>query len=137
MGYFGGSSRFAGDPGLFDTLKRIGRTALGFTPLGGPISTAESFFQRPTGRFPMPRLGGRQPAAGGVTIGSDGVVRRKRRRINYGNTKALKRAMKRQDGFISLAKKALKGSNYTVVTRSSQAVAAAKRKAAEDRHHAQ
>lgn len=34
--YFGSSSSFAGDPGFFDVLKRIGRVGLGFAT-GGPV----------------------------------------------------------------------------------------------------
>lgn len=45
---------------------------------------------------------------------------RKRRRINPANPKALRRAIRRQDGFVKLARRALKGSGYTIVTRGSR-----------------
>jgi len=40
--------------------------------------------------------------------------RKKYRRINPGNVKALRRAMRRQDAFVKLAQSALKGSGYSV-----------------------
>jgi len=43
----------------------------------------------------------------------------KRRRMNVANPKALRRAIRRQAGFVKLARKALKGSGYTIVTRGS------------------
>ncbi len=43
----------------------------------------------------------------------------KRRRMNVGNTRALRRAMRRTDGFVRLAKRALKGSKWKIVTASS------------------
>ncbi len=135
MAYFGGASRMAGDPGLFDTLRNIGRAIIPLTPLGGPIAAATTFF-KPGGRFPIPRRGGRAPVLEAMP---DGTVRRKRRRTNFGNIKALKRAMRRQDGFVKVAKKALEGSNFTVVSRASQATARAKASAAKAiaaAHHA-
>ncbi len=139
MAYFGGASRMAGDPGLFDTLQRVGRSTLSLFS-GGPVAAIGSFFQPPG--IAIPRLVGRRggaarPAA--VTIGADGVARRRRRKMNMGNIKALKRAMRRQDGFVKIAKKALKGSNFEVVSRASQATARAKAsvlKAQATRHHA-
>lgn len=46
--------------------------------------------------------------------GSPFIERKKYRRINPGNVKALRRAMRRQDAFVKLAQSALKGSGYSV-----------------------
>lgn len=45
-----------------------------------------------------------------------GAMPPKRRRINPANPKALRRAIRRQQGFVKLAKRALKGSGYRIVT---------------------
>jgi len=125
MAYFGQSSRMAGDPGFFDTLGRIGRGAVGFLT-GGPIGGARGLFSPPTGGgMPVVRTPGIRGAAqrmvpGGKTGYMVETLRKKRRRMNYGNAKALKRAIRRQDGFVKLAKDALKGTNYQIVTRSSR-----------------
>lgn len=52
-------------------------------------------------------------------VGPLGAPRR-RRRINPANPKALRRAIRRQAGFVKLAKRALKGSGYRIVSASSQ-----------------
>jgi hypothetical protein len=44
----------------------------------------------------------------------------RRRRINPANPKALRRAIRRQAGFVKLAKRALKGTGYTIVSRGSR-----------------
>lgn len=44
--------------------------------------------------------------------------RKKYRRMNYGNVKALRRADRRIDGFVGVARKALKHTNYKVVSKS-------------------
>jgi hypothetical protein len=45
---------------------------------------------------------------------------RKRRRMNVTNPKALRRAIRRQTGFVKLARRALKGTGYTIVSRGSR-----------------
>jgi len=40
--------------------------------------------------------------------------------LNYANDKALKRSIRRQDGFVKLARAALKGSGYAIVSKSSR-----------------
>ncbi len=138
MAYFGDSGRMAGDPGFFSTLGKIGRSALRNLPgIGAPVRAAE-FFQRPSvgtigrvGSFRGPVVG-KKP---GVTIGKDGVMRKKRRRMNVGNTKALKRAVRRTDGFVKLAKDALKSTGFTVVSKSSLATRRASASASARRHH--
>ena len=73
----------------------------GIISRGGP---APIQIVRPTGRA-APMIGGE--------------VRRKRRRMNYANDRALKRSIRRQAGFVKLAKKALKGSGYRIVSKGS------------------
>ena len=51
MTYFGGTSRLAGDPGLFDVLKKIGRTALGIATFS-PARAIGSLFSRPQQNIP-------------------------------------------------------------------------------------
>lgn len=45
------------------------------------------------------------------------VTTRKRPSMNPANPKALRRAIRREEAFVNLAKKALKGSKYTITTR--------------------
>jgi hypothetical protein len=40
------------------------------------------------------------------------------RKVNYANPRALSRAAKRMDGFVGVARKALKATNYKVVSKS-------------------
>lgn len=49
-----------------------------------------------------------------------GIVRRKYRRMNVTNPKALRRAIRRQAGFVKLARRALKGSGYKIVSSGSR-----------------
>lgn len=136
MAYFGGAGRLAGDPGLFDTLRKVGRSAFSFIPGGSAVQAEFDFFRSPRGPAAIPRI---PRGGGGITVGADGVARSRRRKMNVTNVKALKRAMRRTDGFVKVAKKALKGSNFEVVSRASQATARAKAsvlKAQATRHHA-
>jgi len=55
----------------------------------------------------------------GFRVGPDGQPAR-RRRMNVANAKALRRAIRRQAGFVKLARKALKGTGYTIVSRGSR-----------------
>lgn len=55
----------------------------------------------------------------GFRVGPDGRPVR-RRRMNVANAKALRRAIRRQSGFVKLARKALKGTGYTIVSRGSR-----------------
>ncbi len=136
MGYFGGSSRFAGDPGFFDTFKRV---AGGFlrggpsgaivaalsrrapTPRARPVTRVKSVrdFAPPQISVPLgQRLGQIQtPAARGMT-GME-VMMPRRRRMNVGNAKALRRAIRRTDGFVRLARSALKNTGFKIVSKSS------------------
>lgn len=136
MSYFGGASSAAGDPGLFGTLGKLG-AALGrnLPIVGAGIRTLEAF-QRPTGgtRPPaVPRIPTISTGAATTILGMDGMRRRKRRRMNPGNTKALKKAVKRVDRFVDLAKTSLKDTGWTVVSKSS--LASTRQKAKEHPHH--
>lgn len=81
-----------------------------------PTATLQTF----PGGAPSAALGipsARQIAQRLVPGGATGFPRR--RRMNVANPKALRRAIRRQAGFVKLARKALKGSGYTIVTRGS------------------
>jgi hypothetical protein len=41
---------------------------------------------------------------------------KKRRRMNVANPKALRRAIRREQGFVKLARRALKGTGYRITT---------------------
>lgn len=127
MSYYGvGDYYMAGDPGLFSSIgglfKRAGRGALGFAT--GGVGGAIAGLTAPTRRS-APRMGSftvtpRAIAPGGrpfVTRGGVGTGRR-RRKMNYANGKALTRANRRVDGFVKLARKSLKHTNYKIVSKS-------------------
>lgn len=132
MSYFGGSSRMAGDPGFFGTLggifKRAIRTGVALTT-GGPIAALK--VNLPRGRpspFGRPLAGGGVPAIGGgrpVAIDPRTGMPSRRRRMNVGNAKALRRAIRRTDGFVRLAKSALKNTGFKIVSKSSGRVSRA------------
>lgn len=131
MAYFGGSSRIAGDPGFFGSLfggvAKLGRAALGLTPVGR-ATTAVSGFLRPSSQpiapirgqvpqIPTPGARGRRERffPGGATGFMD---RPRRRRMNAGNAKALRRAIRRTDAFVRLSKSALKNTGFKIVSKS-------------------
>lgn len=126
MSYYGmGDYYMAGDPGLFSTIgglirRGLGR-AVGTLPVVGPaISIGREIIGRGGGGGPGPiRIV--RPAGGPAAVPMMGAAPRRRRRMNYANGKALKKAIRRQDGFVKLARKALKGSGYTIVSKSSRA----------------
>lgn len=144
MAYFGGSLSARGDPGFFDTLfGGVKRAAVGIfrrSPIG---AVAEAFIPPRAGGLEIPQissLAGPSPRRLGgaprqVSIDPEtGMPRARRRRMNVGNTKALRRAIRRTDGFVTLAKSALKNTGWKVVSKSSgKMTEAAFRKRA---HHA-
>lgn len=71
----------------------------------------------PSGILPVPGVTGivQRMVPGGAT----GYMYRKRRRMNPANAKALRRAIRRQESFVKLARKALKGTQYTIRTKGS------------------
>lgn len=52
--------------------------------------------------------------------GKSGYMFKKRRRMNVANSRALRRAIRREQGFVRLARRALKGTAYSVVTKGSR-----------------
>lgn len=119
MPYYGTGDYYGqGDPGLLGIIGagvsvvrgvrraiRRGRTPRSRRAPGRSIALP---FAPPT-MGPAPRGGGKKAA---------GTGRRRRRRNNM-NPKALRRASARIDGFVKEAKKALKHTNYKLVTKSS------------------
>lgn len=116
----------------------VGALAAGIasSAAGAPSPSAAALVAPPIA--PMPRALVKAPGLGGMVArqlpgGRSGymapalqpelfplVGQRKRRRINPANPKALRRAIRRQAGFVKLAKRALKGSGYRIVSASSQ-----------------
>lgn len=126
MSYYGvGDYYMAGDPGLISSiggfLKRtIGRAA-GQLPVVGPAITVGRTIFGGGGPAPVRIVRPAGPAPAGMSlVGPVGTGQRRRRRMNYANSKALKRSIRRQKGFVKLAKQALKGSGYQIVTKGSR-----------------
>jgi len=136
MSYFGGSLSARGDPGFFGSLfsgiKKVGKAFVGATPLGAAIGAISEIkggtdvpttFVRPVGRVPTVP-GPLQLTGGGTGRGvalvrrPDGTVVRRRRRMNAGNAKALRRAIRRTDAFVTLSKSALKNTGFKIVSKS-------------------
>ena len=142
MGYLGSTARNRGDylggrrgdPGLFGFLGKVAKGALGVVGklgipgISGAAGLASGFIggrQYPVSRAaPGPAGFGQMPVPGLrgfgqrlVPGGATGYMTPRRRRMNVGNVKALRRAMRRQEGFVRLARRALKGSKYTITTR--------------------
>lgn len=141
----GGYGAMTGDPGLFGFLggiaKTVARTAGSFIPgpagavlrYAGQLGTrapakppVRTFYgQRAIPRPPvgvMPGVGPtvtkRQTQVTQVGVsGMPMIGRPRRRRMNYGNVRALKRADRRMTGFVNVAKAALKHTNYKVVSK--------------------
>lgn len=123
--------------GIFDVIKKgLGAVAStvvpGYSAIRGAYNVGRSIVGRPAQpvapaiprmiRPPQQMIGG-----GGVIGGKPGKLSSaekkmmgvKPRRMNVGNAKALRRAIRRQAGFVKLAKRALKGSGYKIVTKGS------------------
>ena len=135
--YMGG---YRGDPGLFGGIfggiKKVIGAAARAAP--GPIGWgARALFPRkrpptqvmpflppvPVLRKPGIRGGLERLLPGGATgleVRPDGTMRRKYRRMNVANPKALRRAIRRQAGFVKLARKALRGTGYSIVSKGSR-----------------
>ena len=144
--YMGG---YAGDPGFFSKLLKIGGKLVG-SFLGGSPPPAPVYIQQAAPRpqyrqaqafsiggprglviDPRPQVkaaaflppGGPRvtPGMGGPRLDPRTGFPVKRRRMNPANPKALRRAIRRQAGFVKLARRALKGSGYQIVSRGSRA----------------
>ena len=101
-----------------------GLTGGGTRPVQPPPPTMVPPTMGPTGKPPPVGTSGGMPTYGapaapvydkmGQLIG----YRKKRRSMNYGNVKALRRADRRMSGFVKTARSALKHTNYKVVSKS-------------------
>ena len=134
MAYGMAGRDFQGDPFLGGLIKKAvgGLVSIGRGALGIP---SQPVLKLPPG-FGTPVMPGGQVPGGTVTKkkGLGGTLQRflpggqtglvvtgpSRKRINPANPKALRRAIRRQDGFVKLARRALKGSGYTIVSRGSR-----------------
>ncbi len=125
---------YQGDPGIFGFLKKVGGGLAGKflkgTPMGMALGTVAGLVggrKVRQGRPAPPSFPGLQqfkPKPGIkakferlIPGGATGMVAVKRRRMNVANPKALRKAIRRQAGFVKLARKALKGSGYTITSR--------------------
>ena len=143
--YMGG---YAGDPGFFSKILKIGGKIVGsFLGLGGtapaptyaappppPVyRTAGVSFGGPRGLVigapargaalvgtTLPRQKAVTPGMAGPRLDPRTGLPMKRRRMNVANPKALRRSIRRQAGFVKLARRALKGSGYQIVSRGSR-----------------
>ncbi len=124
MSYYGAGDYYgAGGIGSFfgRLVRGVGRAAIGQIPIVGPAASA--VLHRPTGGpgpIAIPTFGG--PTGGkrkGVAQTMPGQ-RKRYRRMNYMNPKALRRASRRTDGFVKEVKKSLKHTNYALVSKSSR-----------------
>lgn len=126
-----GPRTYRGDPGILGTIARgVGGLVggvLGRTPVGMAYGAARGLIssqRRPSAStFAAPggaTMGGRgqQRKPGSLEAKMKGI--KKRRRMNVANPKALRRAIRREQGFVKLAKKALRGTGYRVVSAGSQ-----------------
>ena len=138
--YMGG---YRGDPGLFGTIfggiKKVAGIA---RRLPGPIGWAGTAVTTLTRRKPPPAPVApfmppqqmpvtRKPGWPGrmerlIPGGKTGFevampgMRPRYRRMNVANPKALRRAIRRQAGFVKLARKALRGTGYSIVSKGSR-----------------
>lgn len=145
MGYYMAGDYYAAG-GIFSFIGKGLKTVGGFLP--GPLGGAATAIggaldpSKKAASSPVPmtipsaiptiinRSGGTiQPKPGLTGMaerlipgGSSGYefVPRKRRRLNVANPKALRRAIRRQAGFVKLARRALKGTGYTIASRGSR-----------------
>lgn len=133
MSYYGAGDYY-GAGGLGSFLGGVVRTvggAVGGFATGGITGAIGGAIRGATGGSAQPRLSssGRKqlvvpPVAitpGAFLPGGEPLVSmaggRRRRRMNYANGKALTRANRRVDGFVRLARKSLKHTNYKIVTK--------------------
>jgi len=127
MPYYGQGDYYA-TGGFFDFIKKVGKTALGFVPGGQVVGAGLSILGGGGGPPPLIRkpgfVGGMERlvpggASGMIVDPMTGEVKKRRRRMNYANGRALSRANRRVDGFVRLAKRSLKHTNYKIVSKSS------------------
>ena len=148
MPYHGmGTLSQRGDPGFFGSLFRGLKGAVGGFVKGGPLGALSGAARGLAGGRPgrqvsrMALTQAAPPRFTGLSLGGPGGLRlgiqrpgaappidpvtglptKKRKRINPANPKALRRAIRRTSGFVKLARHALKGTGYRVVTSGSRA----------------
>lgn len=135
-GYGMGTYMATGDPFLGGILKGALKIGKGFVT-GGPLGAIGAGvgiltggkrapappavrlpMQMPVSMAPQQRFPTRPPRPGQMPgPPTPPGYGRKRRRMNPGNAKALRRAIRRQDAFVKLARGALKGSGYKIVSK--------------------
>ena len=134
-----------GDPGFFSFIGKAIKGAAGVVgKLGIPIVSGVAGVIAGRGTQPISRAGPtlyqqpimtgqRMPGGAFPTPGIPGAIQRalpggktgymtgaRRRRMNPANPKALRRAIRRQASFVKLARRALKGSGYSITARGSR-----------------
>jgi len=131
MGYLSSARLHRGGYGVNARRGRGGIPLLGIagTLLGGAIKrTASGVLRKLKGPTVKKAVGMASGAATAITIGSaipglgrNGAEREafggRRKRMNVANPKALRRAIRRTDGFVKLARKTLKGTGFTIARR--------------------
>lgn len=138
MSYYGMGDYYmgAGDPFIGGLLKRV--TGFATSLLPGPVGAAARFAHsrvfKPPKAPAVPQLpqiirsyAPNQQRAPGPTgtqypWTDEELAKRgkKRRRMNVANPKALRRAIRRESGFVKLARRALRGTGYSVVSKASR-----------------
>lgn len=136
MGYYMAGDYYAAGGILGSIFGVVKKAATGFIS-GGPLGAVTSVLgvsgtQRTSSAARPIATGGLQIPAGtpapgliaavqrAVPGGATGMVEAaKRRRMNVANPKALRKAIRRQAGFVKLARRALKGTGYTIASRGS------------------
>jgi len=147
MAYFGGSQNLRGDPGFFGSLFGAAKGFLTGGPTGAVSGAISGFrgrrrrFVRPVTQQEITRVPGIRGAfQRRLPFGATGFEvegRPRRRRMNAGNAKALRRAIRRTDAFVRLSKSALKNTGFKIVSKSSGKVSRATMdKAVAAAHHA-
>lgn len=96
-------------------IRRIG--GVGTSVAAGAVGAAIPGMVRPPaappGMVPVPGVRGKVQRI--LPGGASGFMRR--RRMNVANPKALRRAIRRTDGFVKLARRTLKGTGFTIARR--------------------
>lgn len=138
MGYYMAGDYYAGGDyyaagGLFGTLGSIVGTVAKVAgsiipgPIGSVATAAGKALTKSTApkngqlvvESPVPGIGGalQRLIPGGASGYEYKLEGKKRRRMNVANPRALRKAIRRQAGFVKLARRALKGTGYTIASR--------------------
>lgn len=124
MSYYG-QGDYYGQGGLGSLLKGIGKAAVGGIGgflTGGPAGAVSGVVRSiaPQPRAPQLMIPPMQVNPRAMLPGGDPFVTfgRKRRKMNYANSRALTRANRRVDGFVRMARRSLKHTGYKIVSKS-------------------